>query len=459
MTTGRSSDGGARYGMMLRLMFFVWMLGSVAAAQCPVSDPDDDLPPPLPTVTSSTRTGEPRLPESGYLTETSYASTYFGFVIDLPIALDGHRLMLPLMPPGQHALLAIGFQEGRRMGTLLITASEPPNPLHEMSEDERKAEFQAWSKGEPQRQITPPDWLTRTGKFYHISKHTGDVTTVQYWTFLKNFLIRVKVSSNDATFLRKTKESIGSLKFYCAQGDGTLINEQGKLVPTPGEGYQGPTIPTALVDSALSEKPALEFIERGETEPGRYRNEEIGLVYAYPTTWGVAGKEGVAPAKDDVAQRTRDVLDACSLVLLRLLPAKTAEPTQNEQQITLRAVDQTCLGLPAPMSATDHLGAESLGAYLQMLGAFGEVRSNSLTMRGDQLFAEYTGVVGEHGEGEALGQRRAEAMAVTRHRKLLLVWMWTAQTPAELAAMPATKVSFEDSAPIELSPAEIVGKK
>ena len=79
--------------------------------------------------------------------------------------------MLPLMPPGQHALLAIGFQEGRRSGTFLITASEPPNPLHEMSEDERKAEFQAWSKGNPSRAITPPDWLTRTGKFYHISKH------------------------------------------------------------------------------------------------------------------------------------------------------------------------------------------------------------------------------------------------------------------------------------------------
>ena len=83
--------------------------------------------------------------------ESSYASTYFGFVIDLPIALDGHRVMLPLMPPGQHALLAIGFQEGRRSGTFLITASEPPNPLHEMSEDERKAEFQAWSKGNPSR--------------------------------------------------------------------------------------------------------------------------------------------------------------------------------------------------------------------------------------------------------------------------------------------------------------------
>ena len=94
-----------------------------------------------------------------------------------------------------------------------------------------------------------------------------------------------------------------------------------------------------------------------------------------------------------------------------------------------------------------------------MLGAFGEVRSNNLVMRGDQLFAEYTGVVGEHGEGQALGHRRAEAMAVTRHRKLLLVWTWIALSPAELVAMPVTQVRFEDGSPIELSPASIVGKK
>jgi hypothetical protein len=367
--------------------------------------------------------------------------------------------MLPLMPPGEHALLAVGFQEGRRLGTMLITASEPGNPMHEMSEEERKAEFQAWAKGNPTQQLTPPDSLTRTGKFYHISKHAGDVTTMQYWTFIKNYLIRVKVTSNDATFLRKSKEAIAGFKFYCAQEDGTLINEQGKIVDTPGEGYQGPTIPTAMVDSALSEKPALEQIERGETSKGTYENSEMGLVYRYPTTWEAVARETLPPAKDEAEQRIRDVLDACSLLLLRLSPEKNGDAVANETQITLRAIDQTCLGLPAPRSATDHLGAEDLGAYLQMFGAFGEVRSSSLRMRGDQLFAEYSGVVGEHSETDSLGRRRAEAMAITRHRKLLLLWLWTAPSPAELAAMPATSVSFEDAAPIELSPAQIVAKQ
>ncbi len=432
------------------------LLGGIAAAQCPVNNPDDDLPPELPTVTSSTRHGEPRIPESGYLSNTSYASTYFGFVMPLPIPLEGHRIMMPLMPAGQHALLAMGFQQGHHSGTLLITASEPNNPIHEMTDDERKAEFQAWSKGEPRHQITPPDWMTRTGRFYHITKHTGDVTTAQYWTFIKNYLIRVKVESNDASFLRKAKESVDSVKFYCAQEDGTLITEQGNTVPTPGEGYQGPTIPTSVVNAALDEKPALEQIERGEVAAGTYRNDDLGLTYTYPTTWEPvpAKDQPDPPAKDEIAQRTRDVLDACSLVLLRLAPSDATG-----RMIVLRAIDQTCLDLPAPMSATDQFGAEELGAYLQMLGAFGELRSTNLAMHDEHVFAEYSGVVGEHREGQPLGQRRNEAMYVTRHRKLLLVWTWIAADTAGLSSMPKTSVRFEDETPIELAPAAVVAKR
>ncbi len=441
-------------GWPLGSLLCVLLLTAIAAAQCPVNNLDDDLPPELPTVTSSTRHGEPRIPESGYLSNISYASTYFGFVMPLPIPLEGHRIMMPLMPPGQHALLAMGFQQGHHSGTLLITASEPNNPIHEMTDEERKAEFQAWAKGEPRHQITPPDWMTRTGRFYHITKRSGDVTTAQYWTFIKNYLIRVKVESNDASFLRKAKESVDSVKFYCAQEDGTLITEQGNTVPTPGEGYQGPTVPTSVVNAALDEKPALEQIERGEVAAGAYRNDELGLTYTYPTTWEPTKDQQDPPAKDDTEQRTRDVLDACSLVLLRLAPTEA-----NGKMITLRAIDQTCLDLPAPMSATDQFGAEELGAYLQMLGAFGELRSTNLSLHDEHVFAEYSGVVGEHREGEQLGQRRNEAMYVTRHRKLLLVWTWIAPDTAGLSTMPKTSVRFEDETPIELAPAAVVAKR
>ena len=439
--------------------FLLFSLTGWLAAQCPVNDPDDDIPPELPLVTSSTRHAEPQLPESGYLSNAAYASTYFGFVFDLPLPVEGHRLMMPLMPPGQHALLALGFQEGHHSGTLLIMASEPNTHIHEMTDTERTAEFQAWAKGEPRHQITPPDWLTRTGRFYHIAKHAGDKTTVQYWTFIKNYLIRIKVESNDREFLSKTKQAVGSVKFLCAQEDGTLIDEQGKIVPTPGEGYQGPTIPTAVVNEALNELPALEVIETGEVASGVYRNEEMGLTYTYPTEWEPVKSQAEPPAKDELEQRTRDVLNACSLVLLRLAPRGEEGDMAGARTITLRAIDQTCLALRAPAAVTDRLSAEDLGAYLQMLGAFGELRSTNLIMYGNQLFAEYSGVVGERSEGQPLGRRRDEAVAVTRHRKLLLVWSWIAPSAAELGSMPKTSVSFEDGPPIDLFAASIVAKR
>jgi hypothetical protein len=436
-------------------LFLCLLLADSAAAQCPVNDLDDAVPPPLPTVTSSTRSEEPKIPESGYLSNTSYASAYFGFVIDLPIELSGHRIMLPLMPPGQHALLAIGFQQAHKSGTFLITASEPRNPIHEMTDEERRAEELAWAKGEPRNQITPPDWLTRTGHWYHITKHAGDVTTMQYWTFIKNYLIRVKVASNDATFVRKSKEAIAGVKFYCAQEDGTLVNEEGKLVPTPGEGYTGPTIPNSIVDAALSDKPALELIVRGDIEPGAYRNEELGLTYTYPTTWTADHDDPAPEANSKIAERTHDVVDACSLMLIRLSPPRSDQQTADDRWITLRAIDQSCLGLRAPGSPTDRVSNDELAAYLQMLGVIGEVRESKLVEHGNQLFADYSAVLGEPGTGKELRSRGAQAVAVTRHRKMLLVWTWAAPSRAELATMPKTTVSFEGGVPIDLVPDSI----
>ena len=62
------------------------------------------------------------LPESGLLTDDTYTNLYFGFSFHLPLSIHGHRLMLPLSAPGEHALFAMGFQDNRRYGTLEVTA-------------------------------------------------------------------------------------------------------------------------------------------------------------------------------------------------------------------------------------------------------------------------------------------------------------------------------------------------
>ena len=79
-------------------------------------------PPQTRLATHSKSSAEPLLPESGLLTDDTYTNLYFGFSFHLPIPLHGHRLMLPIRLPGEHALLAIGFQDGQHYGTLVVIA-------------------------------------------------------------------------------------------------------------------------------------------------------------------------------------------------------------------------------------------------------------------------------------------------------------------------------------------------
>jgi len=80
-------------------------------------------------------------------------------------------------------------------------------------------------------------------------------------------------------------------------------------------------------------------------------------------------------------------------------------------------------------------------------------------MHGDHIFAEYSGLIGQRSEGQPLAHRQAEAVAVTRHRKLLLVWSWIAADTAELAGMPKVGVSFEGAPAIDLGPAAVMAKR
>src|ERR1035437_568741 len=129
-----SVDGGSLMSIRIpvtrgpnrRLNTFVFglalLLGFAATmqAQCPAIDPDAPPKPPSPNATS-----EELLPENGHLSNTTYTSDYFGFAFDLPIPAQGHLIMLPLMPERQHALLALGFENASRSGTITITTIEP----------------------------------------------------------------------------------------------------------------------------------------------------------------------------------------------------------------------------------------------------------------------------------------------------------------------------------------------
>ncbi len=435
-------------------------------AQCPIQQEDDDqdLPPEIATVVDTvlqSQGDEQLLPETGYLSDSRYTSVFFGLALDLPASVD-QRIMLPLMEPRQHALLALSFKNGSREGSITITASEPSNPIPQVTEEQRQKAFQAWANRQPQLSREPPDWMMRSGHFYHVENHIGDKYGILYWTKIKNYKLHFEIVTNDKEFLKNAKHAMETIHLYCPHDDGTLTTDDGVTTVLPeGEPYQGPTIPTAHVDARLADKPQEQQIPPGEFNDGVYRNEDLGVAFLIPAGWKLLNPESLRdgkPAATGIAQRTSDFLQACSRSLLQVVKDNQGATTGQTPRMSLRALDPACLSLRGPDTVRDKQGAEELETYLEMLGDFGEVQLVSLLSISDHLFAVYRGTVGERVPGQELADRASEMIFVTRHRKMLLLWALIAAKEADLNAMPQASIKFEGNESVELGPATLRGK-
>ena len=458
-TAGSTSSSG----WLCACVLIVLLIGGAPAitAQCPLSD--EDAPPLPPTAAelagSSTLVGEPLLPEAGNLSDRVYTSRFFGFAIDLPIPLDGHRILIPPLQTGEHALLGIGFQNGKRSGTLTITAGAHVEVGHKATPQEKEEDFERWAQGKPPRQQREPsDAMQRSGHLNHVETHVHDIYGARYWTVIKNYTIRFTVETNDARFLKQAKQSIRAIKVYCPLDDGTLVRPDGKRFTPEGANYEGPSIPTDRVDEAISTRPADETIPPGETAAGTYRNPGLEFQFDLPLGWQALEPEPFGPPKDATAERIEYLLGACSKTLLRAAPAAEANPEPGiAPTLVLRALDQTCLSLPAPAAESDTLRSESLGEYLEMFGEFGEIKSNRLLTLSGRLFAVYDGMFPVTISGRQLEERAFETVAVTRYRKLLFVWSWTAASKAGLQAIPPGSTVFGEEKPLRLGPQVAAG--
>jgi hypothetical protein len=419
---------------------------------------DEDAPPEIATVIGTVLQAdgdEQLLPETGYLSDTRYTSVFFGLALDLPAPID-QRIMLPLMAKGQHALLALSFKNGSRESSITITASEPSNPIPEMTEEERQKAFQAWANYQPQLRRVPPDWMMRSGHFYHVQNHIGGKYGLLYWTKIKNYKLHFEIVSNDPEFLKKAKHAMDSIQVYCPTDDGTLTTRDGDPVLLEGKPYQGPTVPTAHVDARLSDKTEEHEVPAGDVTDNIYRNADLGIEYAVPTGWKVLNVRRSAvvskPPATPIAQRTNDFLQACSRKLLQVeedTPRSTAGPAR----LTLMTLDPACLSLRGPDTTRDRQGAEELAAYLEMLNDFGTLQFAGLVSAQNHVFALYHGTIGEHAPGQELASRESEMIFATRQHKMLLLWILSASNGPALDGAPQSTVRLDGADSIDLGPA------
>lgn len=398
---------------------------------------------------------EPLLPESGLLTDDTYTNLYFGISFRLPISIHGHRLMLPISLPDEHALLAIGFQEGQHYGTLVVTAGD-----HREGEDrnitpeqaERREDDIARSKPGP-GPMTRLDYTPAPIKLKRVDKHSGQVRGSQFSARLRNYTVRFTIQSNDKAFLEQARQSIEDMRVFCTDDAGRFFTTDGKPFAPRGAVTNGPTIPTAIVDEAISSHPTEQTIPTGTLASGGFRISQLDFSYMLPAGWITTQHsltEEDTGVGDTLSARTDDFWNACAKT-----PLYASSGMNRGARLELRVLDQSCFGLPAPAAVTDSVGGESLGRYLEMLGRFGKIKSDRLVQSGGRLFFIYEGTIAAGPPISKLSQRDTEIIVVTRFGKLLFAWCWSASTMSELIQVPNSEARFGSSAPIAIGPAMI----
>ncbi len=400
---------------------------------------------------------EPLLPEAGYLSNSSYTSQFFGFSFDLPLSVQGHQIMLPLMPEREHALLALQYEKDTHTGYITVAAVDPHPGMEVSTPEQQEQQMKAWARaGGPSGstgQFVLPDYMLHTGHFYYAIRHKGSNYAAQYWTNINNYAIKIVIGTNDKDFLRKAKLVMAQARFYCTQEDGTLTTKEGKVVQPEGEHYEGPTVPTFRVNAAIRDQPAR-TIPLGTVSGGAYRNPDLGLQYDLPKGWQPVTLEPASdPPLDDSAMRESAFLHACSQTLLRIAPqggetvtAHGAKPT-----IVLRALDPNCLSMRTVTRLDDKRTNDEVAANLEALAEFGQIATDELVSISGHLFMVFHGTIAAPTTaGDDLASRMSESIFATRYNKLLLVWSLMAPTTADLNSIPTSGVTFAGSPPIAL---------
>ena len=446
---------------LLRLLTLALLLmASVSLlAQCnPPEEVEDTSPHPAPHFSDPKQPPpleEPILPEAGFLSDTHYTSQFFGFSLDLPLNVQGHEIMMGVMPEREHALLSLQFEKGQQNGYITIMALDPRPGLDAKTPDQQiQSQMRTWAQNGGQLALSPPafpvpDYMLRAGKFYYSVRHKGGMFAAQYWTAINNYTIKVVIGTNDKEFLSQAKKAMAAVQFYCPQDDGTLTTPNGKPVKVVGEPYQGPTVPTFRVNKAIKEQPVKD-IPVGQTSGDAYHNTDIGLQYSFPNGWQALTPDRSDPPPPD-ASREYQFLHACSQTLVKLVPKPPPGKSYRDgPMIILRALDYNCLSMRTPVTLADKRALDETAAMLEQTGEFGQIDTDQLKMVSNHLFMVFHGMVSMDQRGEDLAQRFSQTIYATRFNKLLLVWSLMAPTTSDLEQIPTDGIVLEGLPPIEL---------
>ncbi len=394
------------------------------------------------------------LPESGTLTGEDYRNPYYEFAFEFPaIASSGNverRFMhTDLMSPGAHALLSVLFRNGE-ISTEIGIQSWDESSGHTL--DAVKAAKEEASEIQRHGRI-----VTRGPREVRAAKGVT-MLYLEEWSFRadrsvhvlflvrKQHLIRIVAVTNDAQTEAFGKWFIKAIRF------------EDFAAPPGAQAYNGPTVPTSLVDDALTGKAGLKLPSDAKVEGDSWVSAALGLRYRLPKGW--KPRSAATPdlfvryhpllLEGTIPQREQELLRACSRPLLEATASANRAPgtpsSEEPPSLTILAADATCLALPFP-----EVGDEtSIGEFVSALALFqdfGEVRTTNYLIVAGRLFFDVRGLVSYRLSGSRFTNRRAQAVYLTERPvagggRQVLFWFFTAAHESEIPGFSKIGVEF-----------------
>lgn len=414
-------------------------------------------PPPAPPASSTQSQPAPEsklLPEAGALTADDYRSPYYEFAFEFPVSVSSgiveRRFMRSeLVSPGGHALLSAFFRDGNTKTEIGIQSWD---------QSSGKAIDIAKAAREEVATLQKQGRIAMHGP--HEVRATKDVVMdyIEEWDFRldrivhvlylvrKGHLIRIVAVTNAPHTDEFSKWFIKAIRF------------QDYATPAAAQAYTGPTVPTSLVDDALTQKPGLKLPNDSRVEGDSWVSATLGMRYRFPKGWKPSPSatpdlflryhpplfEGTVP------NRGQEFLRACSRPLLQLIgPKNTASgaPANEEPpSLTLLAADESCLGVPPP-AVTDQTSVAEFISALVLFPDCGAVRDTNYLMVAGTLLFDVRGLVAYHPSGSKFSVRRAQAVYITSRSvrgggNQVLFWFFTAAHDNEIPGFARNGIEF-----------------
>jgi hypothetical protein len=324
---------------VLRLVVFLSIVQTISAAQ----------PGPVPA----------SIPETGYVSRSSYVNAFFGFLLPLPQDADFRDLALPTKG-SSHSIFGLQTQR-KGLTALIVSASQSTG---DPAEEARKAA--AGGKGASVKQVEIGGrefWKSESED----RKPPGTMHTAIYASTMRGFTLQFMVVSFDGKLSKELQHSIESLTFVDPAQAKALAGKDARLFPArPGGAV---TLPAVSPEHIAQLNP-------GTVSGNTYTNNVLGFSFQFPAGWVVADKatqdkvmeagHQFAYGSDPAAAREHEMEQECGRMLLSATQYPEGSKTDEVNPlVAIMALDSGCLpGAHLPNSISDSDAIRQLGIQI-----------------------------------------------------------------------------------------------